>query len=306
MSSFLLRRLAGIIPTALALVFVVSLMLEIIPGDPVQLMMSETATASMKAAVRAQLGLNRPFLQRYVDYVFNALHGDLGRSFLQNVPVSSLVAGAFPATAELAAGAIVIMVLLGLPLGVISALKPNSVFDAFAQALSLVGISMPAFWIGLLLIYAFAFTLPVFPLGGRTGFLSLILPAFSLSLSSVGFLVRIIRANMLETMEQDYILTARSKGARESSVIVRHAFRNAALPVLTVLGLQFGALLGGAVVTEVVFSWPGMGRLIVNAILQRDYPVVQGAVLIFGLIFMALNVVTDMSYAILNPTIRYE
>jgi len=178
--------------------------------------------------------------------------------------------------------------------------------DFFAQMISLIGVSMPAFWIGLLLIYAFAYRLGLFPLGGRSGVTSLILPACSLSMSSVGFLMRIVRVSMLEVMSKEFITTARSKGLSEATVVWKHGLRNATIPIITVLGLQFGRLLGGAVVTEVVFSWPGMGRLIVEGILDRDYPLVQGAILVFGFVFVVINLLIDISYSIVDPRVRYD
>ena len=290
----------------LGLVFVVSLMLEIIPGDPVLLMLSETASREMKEAVRHQLGLDKPFMQRYFNYLGKIMQGDLGRSFLKGQKVAKLVGNAFPATAELAAASLFVMMLVGLPIGVLSALFPQSKVDFFAQMISLIGVSMPAFWIGLLLIYAFAYRLGLFPLGGRSGVTSLILPACSLSISSVGFLMRIVRVSMLEVMSKEFITTARSKGLSEATVVWKHGLRNATIPIITVLGLQFGRLLGGAVVTEVVFSWPGMGRLIVEGILDRDYPLVQGAILVFGFVFVVINLLIDISYSIVDPRVRYD
>jgi len=290
----------------LGLVFVVSLMLEIIPGDPVLLMLSETASREMKEAVRHQLGLDKPFMQRYFNYLGKIMQGDLGRSFLKGQKVAKLVGNAFPATAELAAASLFVMMLVGLPIGVLSALFPQSKVDFFAQMISLIGVSMPAFWIGLLLIYAFAYRLGLLPLGGRSGVTSLILPACSLSMSSVGFLMRIVRVSMLEVMSKEFITTARSKGLSEATVVWKHGLRNATIPIITVLGLQFGRLLGGAVVTEVVFSWPGMGRLIVEGILDRDYPLVQGAILVFGFVFVVINLLIDISYSIVDPRVRYD
>jgi len=281
-------------------------MLEIIPGDPVLLMLSETASREMKEAVRHQLGLDKPFMQRYFNYLGKIMQGDLGRSFLKGQKVAKLVGNAFPATAELAAASLFVMMLVGLPIGVLSALFPQSKVDFFAQMISLIGVSMPAFWIGLLLIYAFAYRLGLFPLGGRSGVTSLILPACSLSMSSVGFLMRIVRVSMLEVMSKEFITTARSKGLSEATVVWKHGLRNATIPIITVLGLQFGRLLGGAVVTEVVFSWPGMGRLIVEGILDRDYPLVQGAILVFGFVFVVINLLIDISYSIVDPRVRYD
>lgn len=305
MGGYLIRRLLWLVPTILGIVLIISLMLEVIPGDPVLMMLSETASNEMRVAVRHQLGLDKTFSQRFGIYVWRLVHGNLGRSFMRGEKVSKLIGKTFSATVQLTLGSLFLMLLIGVPLGVLSALYPRSKFDFMTQGISLVGVSMPAFWIGLVLIYLFAYLAGLFPLGGKGGAVGLILPAFSLSLSSIGFIIRTIRANMLEVMGMEYITTARSKGILESTVIWKHAFRNAILPVLTVIGLQFGRLLGGAVVTEVVFSWPGMGRLIVNAINTRDYPLVQGAILVFGLAFVCLNLLIDVSYTLLDPRVKY-
>lgn len=305
MGGYLIRRLLWFVPTILGIVLIISLMLEMIPGDPVLMMLSETASTEMRVAVRHQLGLDKTFPQRFGIYVWRLVHGDLGRSFMRGERVTKLIGKTFPATVQLTLGSLVFMLLIGVPIGVLCGLYPRSKFDFMAQGISLVGVSMPAFWIGLLLIYFFAYLARLFPLGGKGGIASLILPAFSLSLSSIGFITRTIRANLLEVMGMEYVTTARSKGLLESTVIWKHALRNAILPVFTVIGLQFGRLLGGAVVTEVVFSWPGMGRLIVDAVNTRDYPLVQGAIVVFGLSVLCLNLLIDVSYTLLDPRIRY-
>lgn len=283
----------------------ISLMLEVIPGDPVLMMLSETASEQMREVVRHHLGLDKPFFQRFGIYVWRAFHADLGRSFLRGQKVSHLIGKTLPATVQLTFAAGLFMLSIGVPLGVLSAVHPGSKIDLLTQGLSLVGVSMPAFWAGLLLIYFLAYHAGLFPLGGKRGIVSLILPAFSLSLPSLGFIIRVMRSNMIEVKDMEYITTARSKGLSERFVLWKHAFKNAILPVVTLLSLQFGRLLGGAVVTEIVFSWPGMGRLIVNAVNTRDYPLVQGAILVFGLIFTCLNVLVDISYTFLDPRIKY-
>ena len=305
MRTFVIRRILWIVPTLLGILLLVSLMLEIIPGDPVSIMLAETASSELRITVTKRLGLDKPFINRYVNYLFSIMRGDLGRSFLRGEEVSTLIKGAFPATVELAVAATFLTVVIGLPLGVVSALRPHSALDAASQLISMVGISMPAFWIGLLLIYLFAYRWGLLPLGGKNGLLSLVLPALSISLASLGFIVRIVRARMLEILNREFITAARAKGLREYVVIWKHGLRNAALPILTVLSLQLGRLLGGAVVTEIVFSWPGMGRLVVNAILERDYPLVQGSVLIFGFAFVCINLLIDISYSFMDPRVRY-
>lgn len=305
MRTFIVHRVLWIVPTLLGILLLISLMLEIIPGDPVSIMLAETASSELRTAVTKRLGLDRPFIDRYAKYLISVTRGDLGRSFLRGEEVSTLIKGAFPATVELAAAATFLTVMIGIPLGIISALHPRSAPDVVSQLVSMVGVSMPAFWIGLLLIYLFSYRWGLLPLGGRNGPCNLVLPALSISLASVGFIVRIVRARMLEILSREFITAARAKGLSEYVVIWKHGLRNAALPVLTVLSLQLGRLLGGAVVTEIVFSWPGMGRLVVNAILERDYPLVQGSVLVFGFAFVCINLLIDISYSFMDPRIRY-
>jgi len=292
------------VPTLLGIIFLISLMLEIIPGDPVSVMLAETASNELRIAVTRRLGLDKPFFYRYAQYLLSVAKGNLGRSFLKGEEVSTLIRAALPATAQLAAAATFLTVLIGIPVGVFSALYPRSVFDMVSQLVSMVGLSMPAFWIGLLLIYVFSYRWGFLPLGGRNGVSGLVLPAFSISLASAGFIVRIARARMLEILSREFITTARAKGLKEYVVVCKHGLRNAALPVLTVLSLQLGRLLGGAVVTEIVFSWPGMGRLVVNAILERDYPLVQGCVLVFGFAFVCINIMIDITYSLMDPRVR--
>ena len=306
MYTYLARRFMLIIPTLLGILLILSIMLEIIPGDPVTSMLSETATKEMREAVREQLGLDKPFLVRYGVYVWKAAAGDFGRSYLRGKAVVDIVARAFPATLQLAASSLLLTVLIGFPLGIISALHPHGLIDHLLQGVGALGVSMPAFWIGLLLIYAFAYTIPLFPIGGRDGLVSLVLPAITLSLAQIGFLMGVVRANVLQVMEEDFVRTARAKGLSEQAILVKHAIRNALYPIVTIIGLAFGRQLGGAVVTEVVFAWPGMGRLIVNAVLSRDYPVIQGGILVFGLGFMLVNLIVDLLYAVLNPKVRYN
>src|SRR5580765_8308768 len=271
MLTFVARRLLLAVPVLLGVVFAVMLTVELIPGDAVALMLGEHATPEAVAKLRDYLGLDKPMLVRYAAYVGRVVHGDLGRSIQQNRPVVDELAGAWPATLELTVAALVLSAVAGVAAGVISAVWPNSAFDALARVGSLFGLSMPVFWTGLVLIVVFALWLPWLPVGGMGSPSHLVLPAVTLALPS------------------------RAKGVAERLVVAKHALRNAAIPILTLLGLQAGQLMGGAVLTETVFSWPGLGRLMVKAIFARDYVLLQGAVPIFALAFVLINLAVDLA-----------
>ena len=303
---FVLRRLLLTIPVLLGVVFVVMLTLDLIPGDPVALMLGEAATKENVAKFRDHLGLDRPLVVRYVRYVGQVLAGDLGRSIQQNRPVVDELADAWPATLQLAAAALVLAAVLGVTTGIVSAVWPNSVFDALSRLSSLFGLSMPVFWTGLVMIVVFAFWLPLFPVGGIGSPAHLVLPAVTLALPSIAKIARMTRSGVLEVLREDYVRTARAKGVRERLVVVKHALRNAAIPILTLLGLQAGQLMGGAVLTETVFAWPGLGRLMVKAIFARDYILLQGAVLLFAMAFVVINLVVDLSYGVLDPRVSRQ
>jgi len=303
MTFYLLRRLLQAVPVVLGVIFAVMLTIEMIPGDPVTLMLGEHATQESVAAVREALGLDKPLLVRYAQYIGNLLRGDLGRSLRERRQVSEELADVWPATLELTAAALIIAVIFGVLAGVVSAVWPNSFFDGVMRLTSLFGLSMPVFWTGLTLIVFFSLWLNWLPVGGSGSLRHLILPAVTLSLPSLAMVARMTRSSVLEVLREDYIRTARAKGVRERSVVLKHGLRNACIPIVTLLGLQVGQLLGGAVLTETVFAWPGMGRLIVRAIFARDYILLQGAILVFALAFVLINLLVDISYAMFDPRV---
>jgi peptide/nickel transport system permease protein len=282
---------------------VVMLTIDLLPGDAVTLMLGEHATKDAVAALREHLGLDKPFAVRYLDYVSRVARGDLGRSIQQNRPVADELADAWPATLELTMAALVIATLAGIAAGVASAVWPNSLFDAGARLGSLFGLSMPIFWTGLVLIVIFSLWLNWLPVGGAGSPSHLVLPAITLALPSVAMIARMTRSAVLDVLREDYVRTARAKGLAERWVLGRHALRNAFIPIITLLGLQSGQLMGGAVLTETVFAWPGLGRLMVKAIFARDYILLQGAVLVFALAFVVVNLLVDLSYGMLDPRI---
>ena len=326
------RRLLEVVPVILGITFLVFMMLRLIPGDPVRIMMGERANPEELARVRAELGLDQPLPQQFMGFLGRALQGDLGRSIKRNSKVTEELARAFPATLELTAIAMVIAVLAGLFLGTLAALYRNSWWDTLATGLSLTGISIPIFWLGLLLVVVFTVWLDWFPFGGRsalgveplTGLLlvdtllrgrpdafldaarHLVLPAFTLATVPTAIIARMTRSSLIEVLGQDYIRTARAKGLDRWQVLRRHALPNAMLPIITVVGLQFGYLIGGAVLTEHVFQWPGLGELVLDAVRSRDYPLVQGAILLIALGFFVVNLLVDLAYAWLDPRVRYE
>jgi peptide/nickel transport system permease protein/oligopeptide transport system permease protein len=266
-------------------------------------MLGEHATKDAVAKLRDHLGLDKPFFVRYLEYVGRVVRGDLGRSIQQNRPVSDELADAWPATLELTVAALVLAAVAGIVAGVASAVWPNSIFDALARLGSLFGLSMPIFWTGLVLIVVFSLWLNWLPVGGAGSLNHLVLPAVTLALPSVAMIARMTRAAVLDVLREDYVRTARAKGVAEFWVLARHTLRNAFIPILTLLGLQSGQLMGGAVLTETVFAWPGLGRLMVKAIFARDYILLQGAVLVFALAFVVINLLVDLSYGLLDPRI---
>lgn len=308
MRVFLLRRLLFVLPVMWGVASFVFLIIHLLPGDPVDVMLGETASAVDRESLRRQLGLDQPLWQQYVSFARRTLQGDLGRSLHNRRPVRTLIAERLPSTALLAVAAMVVAIGMALPLGIMAALKPRSWLDALAMLLALLGVSMPNFWLGPLLILIFALQLGWLPVSGRGdgGLSYLILPAVTLGTAMLAVLTRMTRAGMLEVFREDYVRTARAKGLAEHVVICKHALSNALIPLVTLIGLQSGALLSGAVVTEMVFAWPGLGSLTIQAIQQRDYPVVQGCVLVIALIYVVVNVLTDVLYARLDPRIRFE
>jgi peptide/nickel transport system permease protein len=303
---FVARRLLLTIPVLLGVLFVVMLTLDLIPGDPVALMLGDAATKENVARFREDLGLDKPLLVRYVRYLGRVARGDLGRSIQQNRPVVDELAEAWPATLELAVAALALAAVVGIASGIVSAVWPNSLFDSLSRLGSLFGLSMPVFWTGLVLIVALAFWLPLFPVGGTGSPAHLVLPAVALALPSIAMIARMTRSSVLEVLREDYVRTARAKGVGERLVVVKHALRNAAIPILTLVGLQAGQLMGGAVLTETVFAWPGLGRLMVKAIFARDYILLQGAVLLFATAFVVINLAVDLSYGVLDPRVSRQ
>ena len=306
MLTFVVRRLLLAVPVLLGVVFIVMLTVDLLPGDAASLMLGEHATKDAVAALREHLGLDKPFLVRYLDYVGRLLRGDLGRSIQQNRPVAAELADAWPPTLTLTLAALVIATVVGVAAGVASAVWPNSFFDALARLGSLFGLSMPIFWTGLVLIVVFSLWLNWLPVGGAGSLSHLVLPAVTLAMPSVAMIARMTRSAVLDVLGEDYVRTARAKGVREPWVLGKHALRNAFIPILTLLGLQSGQLMGGAILTETVFSWPGLGRLMVKAIFARDYVLLQGAVLVFALAFVIVNLLVDLSYGLLDPRISRQ
>jgi ABC-type dipeptide/oligopeptide/nickel transport system permease component len=304
MLSFLTGRVLQAIPVLFGVSLAVFLMVHLIPGDPAALIAGTDATRADVENVRQSLGLDRPLPAQYASFVGRALTGDFGNSFRTGRPVLDEIAPRYLNTVTLGALALLIAVVIGMATGILSAVRRHTVFDNTALLLSLAGVSMPTFFLGLLLMLTFSVWLNWLPLSGKDTWLHYILPAITLSTASIAVISRIMHASLIEVLGEDYVRTARAKGQRESLVIWRHAVRNALIPVVTVAGLQLGYLLGGAVVTETVFAWPGLGRLLVQSILARDFPVVQAAVLLLATTFVAINLVTDLIYGLLDPRIR--
>ena len=275
-------------------------------GDPVLLMVSPDAPPEVVTTTRHVLGFDRPLYEQFGRYLGNALQGNLGVSLRMNRPVTTLILERLPATLQLTVAALVIAVVVAIPAGIVSAVKRGTLIDRLAMAGAVAGQAVPIFWLALLLIAFFGVRLRWLPVYGSGSLAHFVLPAVSLSTIIMGRLARLVRSSMLEVLGQDYVRTARAKGVGESRVLAVHALKNAAIPIVTLLGLQFAQLLGGAVVTETIFAWPGIGRLVVEAIFNRDFPVVQGVVLVVSLIFVAVNLLVDLSYAVLDPRIRTE
>jgi ABC-type dipeptide/oligopeptide/nickel transport system permease component len=298
------RRLLLSLPTLFGVLVVVFLLLYVAPGDPVQAMVGERADAETIARLRAELRLDEPLLSQFAHYAGGILRGDLGRSYITNRPIVDDIAERFPRTLLLASAAMLLATLSGVTIGVLAAIRPNGWFDRIALAVTYVGISFPVYWVGLLLIVLFAVTLRWLPASGYGDAKYLVLPALALGSRSIAYLARVTRSAMLETLGADYVRTARAKGLAERSVITGHALRNALIPVVTVIGLDFGAYLTGSILTETVFSWPGIGRYVVQAISRRDLPAVQGAVLFLSVVFVLVNLITDVAYQRVDPRVR--
>jgi len=334
MTKFLARRLLESIPVIIGVSILVFLLIHFIPGDPALAMLGERASEENLEAIRERLGLNEPLYQQYFIWVGNMMRGDLGDTVRGNIPIENEIANRFPATVELAVTALIIAVVLGVPIGILSAVKRNSIWDTISMVGALLGVSIPIFVLGLMLMYIFGVELSWLPFVGRisndielerrTGFLlldaaiagnsrafrdvasHLVLPAITLMTIPLSIIARITRSTMLDVLNQDYIRTARAKGLGEWVVIIKHALRNAMLPVVTIIGLQLGALLSGAVLTETIFSWPGMGKWLFDSIVARDYPIVQSVTLLIAMIYIVANILVDVLYTLLDPRVRME
>ena len=306
MYKYILKRLVLLIPVMLGVTLLVFTIMYLTPGDPAQLILGESAPKEAVIALREKMGLNDPFFMQYFRFVKNALMGDFGRSYTTGREVFAEIFARFPNTVVLAVLGVMISIVIGIPVGIISATKQYSVTDSFSMVLALLGVSMPVFWLGLMLILLFSVKLGIFPSGGFDGFSSVILPSIALGVGSAAIVTRMTRSSMLEVIRQDYIRTARAKGVAEKVVINKHALKNALIPIMTVVGLQFGGLLGGAVLTESVFSWPGVGRLMVDAIRQKDTPTVLASVVFLAVVYSVVNLLVDLLYAFVDPRIKSQ
>lgn len=334
MLRYISKRLLDLVPVILGITLLVFLFLQLIPGDPAVVLLGQRATPVQIEALREQMGLNQPLPLQYLAFLGKLLRFDLGRSIISGIPVTQEIAVRWPATFELSVAAMLVAMLLGIPAGIIAAVRKNGWIDNIAMSASLLGVSLPVYWLGILLIYLFAVNLRWLPPSGRlsvgvdfqpfTGFYlldtllqfnfaafadvltHLILPAITLGTIPLAIIARITRSAMLEVLSQDYIRTARAKGLLERWVIMKHALKNALLPVVTIIGLQFGTLLGGAILTEAIFSWPGIGSWVYQGILNRDYPVVQGGVVFVAIVFVLINLLVDLSYTFLDPRIQFK
>ncbi|HET8629540.1 MAG TPA: nickel ABC transporter permease [Thermomicrobiales bacterium] len=306
MYAYLARRLAATIPVLFGISLLVFSMLHLVPGDPVKMMLSEFQTnPAQLAKLRAQLHFDEPLPTQFGRFVWGAVRGDLGYSIRTKRPVTAEIMDNLPSTLELAVSGLFVAVVIGVTLGILAAVRQYSWVDACSMVLALLGVSMPSFWLGYLLIFAFSLRLGWFPAAGGGDLRHLVLPALTLGLGASAIIARLTRSSMLEVLRNEYITTARAKGLREYRVLVRHALKNALIPVVTIFGLQFGQLLAGTVVIETVFGRPGIGRLIVDAILAKDFPLVQGIVLVVALSYVLVNLLVDLVYALLDPRIRY-
>lgn len=325
MINFIFKRILQLIPVLLGISVLVFLLLYLIPGDPAMTLLGQDATVEEIDRFKEQMGLNEPFIVQLSVFLLKLVKGDLGDSIFQSMPVADIVMKHLPATLELATLALIIALIIAIPVGIISAVKQFSWVDYTSMFFAQLGVSIPVFWLGLMMILFFSVELNMLPSFGRgdpllfsigqtikTGNLyyvvnslkHIILPALALGLMSAAFITRMVRSAMLEVLKEDYIRTAEAKGVKGFFVIIKHAFRNALIPIVTIVGLQFGNLLGGAIVTETVFAWPGIGRLVITAIGQRDFPLVQGTVLVIALVFALINLVVDILYSLINPKIQ--
>lgn len=303
MLNYLGSRLCSAILVVIGITTIVFMLIHVVPGDPVEVMLGESAQAADREALRESLGLNLPLLTQWLNYVDALLHLDLGASLHTKRPVVDMLSERIPATLILAVASILIAIMIALPLGVLAAVRKGSYWDTGAMTFSMLGVAIPNFWMGPLLILVFSLWLGWFPVSGDDHILSLVLPAVTLGTALAAILSRMIRSSLLEVFNEDYIRAARARGLLPGAVIWKHALKNAALPVITILGMQLGALLTGAVITETIFAWPGIGQLTIEAIQKRDYPVIQSCVLLISLCYVVVNLLTDLAYAFLDPRV---
>lgn len=307
MINYIMKRIAMMIPVLIGVSFLVFSLLHFAPGDPARIMLGDDAPVEAIEEKREELGLNDPFITQYVRYVKNIVtKGDFGDSFKSNRPVVELIFERYPTTLKMASACLVMMILMGLPIGIISAVKQYTWIDNVAVTIGLVAVSMPNFWLGMVLIIIFSANLHWLPASGFYGWKYWILPAMTVGFSNAASLLRTTRSSMLECIRQDYVVTARAKGQNELTVILHHVLRNALLPIFTVIGISFGIMLGGAIVTEQIFSIPGIGKLMIDSINSRDYPVVQGAVLLVAFSFSIINLIVDILYSLIDPRIKVQ
>ncbi len=306
MKRYFLNRLLWLLPTLLGALTLVFFLINLVPGDPVEVMLGETASSADKEELRRQLGLDQPVLKRYTNFLADLSRGDLGYSLYENAEVAKLIAARLPATLELTTCAMIVAIIISVSLATLAALKPGTWIDRLALFFSLLGLSIPNFWLGPMLMILVSIQLGWLPVSGRGGFAHLILPSLTLGMSMAAILTRILRTSLLRIVNLDFIKAARAKGLGEPSVWLKHMLRNALIPVLSIMGLQFGSLLAGSIITETIFSWPGIGRLTVQAIQTRDYPLVQGCVLVVATGYLVVNFITDLAYSVIDPRISYE
>lgn len=306
MLRYILRRLSFFTPTLLGVSLLVFTIMHLTPGDPAEIMLGTEASQAQVAQLRQNLGLDQPVYIQYLIFLKNALRGDLGRSIRTNNPVAEEILSRFPATLALAATGLLLAILMGLPLGLIAALRQNSLTDALASFCALIGFSVPNFWASLMLMLLLSIIIPVLPSSGHGTWQHLVLPSLTLAIQLMAVIARMTRSSVLEVVRQDYVRTAQAKGIPAVFVLTHHIVRNALIPVVTIAGLYFGLLLGGVVVTETVFSYPGIGRMLIDAIRAHDYPLIQGGVLIFGICICTVNLIVDVFYAFLDPRIRAQ
>jgi peptide/nickel transport system permease protein len=306
MVRYLVRRLALTIPVLLGVATLVFALIHLVPGDPVQSMLGETASQEEVEQLRHTLGLDRPLLVQYKSFLTGLVRGDLGTSFRFGTPVSQEIASRLFRTIQLAVAAMAVAILIALPLGIVAAVYRGTTIDHAAMTLALAGISMPNFWLGPLLAILFAVQLGWLPVAGTGTIWHLVLPSVTLGAALAAILARMTRASVLEELRELYVLAARARGASRVRAVVRHAFRNSLIPIVTIIGLQFGAVLTGTIITETIFAWPGVGRLLIQAINFRDYPLVQGCILFISFTYVMMNLLTDVTYGLLDPRIRYD